>query len=89
MKLKIKQVLFLFLGFLLSIAKVHAKDPNFHLYLCIGQSNMEGAARAEAQDSTVNPRFQVMAAVDCENLGRQKGNWYPGVPPLCGCLPER
>ncbi|MBP6969127.1 MAG: sialate O-acetylesterase [Bacteroidales bacterium] len=46
---------------------------------------MEGAARAERQDSTVNPRFQVMAAVDCENLGRTKGNWYPAVPPLCRC----
>ncbi|HNZ68988.1 MAG: sialate O-acetylesterase [Prolixibacteraceae bacterium] len=60
-------------------------DPDFHIYLCIGQSNMEGAARAERQDSTVNPRFQVMAAVDCENLGRTKGNWYPAVPPLCRC----
>ena len=26
-----------------------------------------------------------MAAVDCENLGRTKGNWYPAVPPLCRC----
>ena len=62
-----------------------SQDPNFHIYLCIGQSNMEGAARAELQDSTVNPRFQVMVAVDCENLGRTKGNWYPAVPPLCRC----
>jgi hypothetical protein len=62
-----------------------AQNPNFQIYLCIGQSNMEGAARAELQDSTVNPRFQVMAAVDCENPGRQKGNWYPAVPPLCRC----
>ena len=62
-----------------------AQDPNFQIYLCIGQSNMEGAAKAELQDSTVNPRFQVMAAVDCENPGRTKGNWYPAVPPLCRC----
>jgi len=62
-----------------------AQNPNFQIYLCIGQSNMEGAARAELQDSTVNPRFQVMAAVDCENPGRQKGNWYPAIPPLCRC----
>jgi hypothetical protein len=46
---------------------------------------MEGAARAELQDSIVNPRFQVMAAVDCANLGRIKGNWYPAIPPLCRC----
>jgi hypothetical protein len=62
-----------------------AQNPNFQIYLCIGQSNMEGAARAELQDSTVNPRFQVMEAVDCANLGRTKGNWYPAVPPLCRC----
>ena len=62
-----------------------SQDFNFHIYLCIGQSNMEGAARAELQDPTVNPRFQVMAAVDCENLKRTKGNWYPAVPPLCRC----
>ncbi len=26
---------------------ISAQDPNFQIYLCIGQSNMEGAARAE------------------------------------------
>ena len=62
-----------------------AQNPNFYIYLCFGQSNMEGAARAELQDSTVNPRFQVMAAVDCANLGRTKGTWYAAVPPLCRC----
>jgi hypothetical protein len=46
---------------------------------------MEGAARAELQDSTVNPRFQVMEAVNCDNLGRKMGSWYPAVPPLCRC----
>lgn len=66
-------------------AGVRAQDPNFHIYLCIGQSNMEGAGRAEAQDSTVNPRFQVMSVLDCDNLGRTKGNWYPAIPPLCRC----
>ena len=25
-------------------------DPNFYIFLCFGQSNMEGAARQEAQD---------------------------------------
>ena len=28
----------------------HAQDPNFYIFLCFGQSNMEGAARPEAQD---------------------------------------
>jgi hypothetical protein len=26
-----------------------------------------------------------MEALDCPNLGRTKGNWYPAVPPLCRC----
>ena len=32
-------------GMLLSFAlTTHAQDKNFHIYLCIGQSNMVGAA---------------------------------------------
>jgi hypothetical protein len=84
MNLKLKLGFILLAGLLLNL-KSFSQDPNYHIYLCIGQSNMEGAARAELQDSTVNPRFQVMAAVDCANLGRTKGNWYPAVPPLCRC----
>lgn len=64
---------------------VSAQDPDFHIYLCLGQSNMEGAARAEMQDSTVNPRFLMMSAVDCVKPARQMGKWYPAVPPLCRC----
>ena len=83
--MKIKLVLIFLTGILLSNLKTFSQDPNFYIYLCLGQSNMEGAAKAEFQDSTVNPRFQVMAAVDCERPVRKKGNWYPAVPPLCRC----
>ena len=70
----------------LLIAKVtFSQDPNFYIYLCFGQSNMEGNARIEPQDTTVDSRFQVMEAVDCANLERIKGNWYPAIPPLCRC----
>ncbi|QJD81363.1 sialate O-acetylesterase [Spirosoma rhododendri] len=63
-----------------------AQDPNFHVYLCLGQSNMEGNAKIEAQDTVgVNPRFQVLEAVDCPDLSRTKGNWYTAIPPLCRC----
>jgi len=85
MKIKIKLGFILIAGFLLSNVKAFSQDPNFQIYLCIGQSNMEGAARAELQDSTVNPRFQVMEAVNCDNLSRKMGNWYPAIPPLCRC----
>lgn len=83
--IKRKIGLFVLVGILTANINAFSQDPNFHIYLCIGQSNMEGAARAELQDSTVNPRFQVMEAVNCENLGRTKGSWYPAVPPLCRC----
>lgn len=59
-------------------------DPNFHIYLCFGQSNMEGNARIEAQDlEGINTRFKMMAAVDFSNTGRKMGKWYVAVPPLC------
>lgn len=83
--IKLKLGLILIVGLLFSNNRAFSQDPNFHIYLCIGQSNMEGAARAELQDSTVNPRFQVLEAVDCDNLGRTKGNWYSAIPPLCRC----
>ncbi|MCW3806959.1 family 43 glycosylhydrolase [Plebeiibacterium marinum] len=57
-----------------------------YIFLSLGQSNMEGNARIEAQDTIdVNPRFQVMATVDCPDLGREKGKWYTAIPPLCRC----
>ncbi len=63
-----------------------AQDPNFHIYLCIGQSNMEGAARIEAQDTiNIDSRFKVLEALDCSKLNRQKGQWYTAKPPLCRC----
>lgn len=44
---------------------------------------MEGSAHYEAQDTLVNPRFQVLSAVDNKELGRVKGHWYPARAPLC------
>lgn len=64
-------------------AEAFAQDENFYVYLCLGQSNMEGSAHYEAQDTLVNPRFQVLSAVDNKELGRVKGNWYPARAPLC------
>ena len=64
----------------------YAQDPNFHLYLSFGQSNMEGSADIRPQDTiNVNSRFKVMATVDCPDLDRKKGNWYTAKPPLCRC----
>ncbi len=62
-----------------------AQNKKFYVYLCIGQSNMEGHAKFEPQDTIVNKRFQVLEAVDCDNLKRKKGQWYTAVPPLSRC----
>jgi hypothetical protein len=84
--MKKKTRLFLLAGLLLINMNLFSQDPNFYIFLCLGQSNMEGFPRTiEKQDSTVDNRFQVLATVDCQNQGKTKGNWYPAIPPLCRC----
>jgi hypothetical protein len=78
------RITLLLLGALLWLpATSFAQDPNFYIFLCFGQSNMEGAGRIEEQDKAVDPRFQVLEAVDAPSLEREKGQWYTAVPPLC------
>ena len=61
-----------------------APDENFYIFLCFGQSNMEGAAKPEAQDLvSPGPRFLLMPAVDFPDKGRKMGEWCEAVPPLC------
>lgn len=84
MKLIIRFLIFTIL--FLTAQKGYSQDPNFHVYLSFGQSNMEGFAKIEPQDKTgINERFQVLSAVDCPEMGREKGKWYTAVPPLCRC----
>ena len=85
MKTKIA-LLLVFAGLIFSATKVSSQDKNFHIYLCLGQSNMEGNARIQAQDTVnIDPRFMVLSTGDCDKTGRTKGNWYTAVPPLCRC----
>ena len=66
-------------------------DSNFYIFICIGQSNMEGAVKPEDIDyESVGNRLQVMAAVDYKgysgnNRGgeRKRYKWYEALPPLC------
>ncbi|MGZ3754115.1 MAG: sialate O-acetylesterase [Mucilaginibacter sp.] len=63
-----------------------SQDKKFYIFICFGQSNMEGNARIEAQDTVgVDSRFQMLQAVDCSDKGRVKNNWYTAVPPLARC----
>ena len=63
-----------------------APDPNFHIYLAFGQSNMEGQGDIGQQDKTVDERFQVLWAADNGSCsGKTKGKWSTAVPPLAHC----
>jgi dienelactone hydrolase len=59
-----------------------APDPDFHIYLAFGQSNMEGGGAMNESDRTVDKRFQVMADFDNPARGWKFGQWYDAVPPL-------
>ena len=84
--MKIKIVTFTIAIALLCCLKSFSQDKKFYIFLCFGQSNMEGNARIRPQDTVgVDPRFQVLEAVDCPDLKRTKGNWYTAVPPLSRC----
>jgi Carbohydrate esterase, sialic acid-specific acetylesterase len=74
--------------FILLQPAIHAysQDPDFYIFLCLGQSNMEGNARIEPVDTAgVDKRFRVLEALNCPDLGREMGKWYTAVPPLCRC----
>lgn len=66
-----------------SALSIQAADPNFHIYLCLGQSNMEGNASVEPIDrQDVPERFRMMACVDFSEPQRTQGEWYVAAPPL-------
>ena len=74
----------LFIAAALTALTATAQDPNFHIFLCFGQSNMEGNARIEPVDSTgISDRFLNLSAVNFSDKSRKMGKWYPAVPPLC------
>lgn len=67
-------------------ARAYPQDPDFYIFLCFGQSDMEGAARYTAADTMgIDSRFMVMAATDCPERGRTQGEWDTAIPPLARC----
>ena len=85
MRHKIQTAFIVFSLVALTSINLNAQNPNFYIYICFGQSNMEGMGIIEAQDQTVNSRFRVLEALDCPNLDRVKGKWYTAGPPTCQC----
>ena len=76
----------LIIGVLLATLLPGAKadvDPNFYIYLCFGQSNMEGNAQPESMDrSNVDERFRLLATCNFSSPARVMGHWYKAIPPL-------
>ena len=63
-----------------------APDPNFHIYIAYGQSNMGGTADAQSADKVEHPRFKIFATQKCSGKGRNTlGEVYPAVPSLFNC----
>src|SRR4051812_49330328 len=74
------------LVFLLLTVSSNAQDPNFHIYLALGQSNMEGQGPIESQDKTVDSRFQIMGALTCSgSRSFTQGKWAPATAPVFRC----
>ena len=79
-----KKSILIFAAWVCATLTTMAQDPNFYIFLCFGQSNMEGNARPEAQDiASPGPRFLLMPAVDFPDKGRKMGEWCEASAPLC------
>ena len=86
LSMKIRFRFIAILALILLSMQSFSQRRKFYIFLCFGQSNMEGNARFEPQDTTgIDSRFQVLQAVDCPDKGRVKDQWYTAVPPLCRC----
>lgn len=79
-------LLLCFLGMTL-LAKAEP-DPNYHIYICWGQSNMEGNAPVpNSETQGIDERFRMFyTAENCGTCGKKKGSEYTAVPPLARCF---
>ncbi len=58
---------------------------NTQIYLCIGQSNMEGQGAIEEQDKTCSKQLKMMPTAEGYTSPERKlGEWYDCIPPLSG-----
>jgi hypothetical protein len=73
-----------------------APDPNYHIFLLFGQSNMTGGGATNpvvAKECDTTSRVKVMAYMNCGGsspeckypLGRTADKWYTAFPPLHDC----
>jgi len=67
----------------IALATKAQPDPNFYIYLCFGQSNMEGNAQPQPFDRQgVDSRFRMLATTNFTSPQRTMGQWYQATPPL-------
>ncbi|PWJ61488.1 MULTISPECIES: sialate O-acetylesterase [unclassified Fibrobacter] len=68
-----------------------APNPNFHIYIAYGQSNMAGAGPIQTGDQDPVDNFVMISGVDCNsrkggtNIKLAKGQWSKAVPPMFHC----
>ena len=85
-----RPILAIAVGALTLMGATHAQkanaevDPNFYIYLCFGQSNMEGNAQWESIDNSVDPRFKMLATCNFSSPSpsRTLGKWYVAKCPI-------
>ena len=71
---------------------IAAPNPNFHIYIAYGQSNMAGNGPiVPAEDQAQNPKNFLMLASHTANASSRSGSttqsiktgeWYPAIPPM-------
>lgn len=84
--------------FLMGSVAFAAPDPNFHIYIAFGQSNMAGAGKIRnGVDNVEHPRYKMFATTACNGVfyptGLSEttlrrptvGEIYPAVPPMFHC----
>ena len=74
----------------LPLAAQAAPDPNFHIYLLLGQSNMQGSAPIQSQDRNINnPRVRTLQSENgCSGQNWTYGQWRTAEPPQVRCNQE-
>src|ERR1041385_8972075 len=82
--MKMKRGLLVLAGLLMFNATAFSQDTNRWIFLCFGQSNVEGFPGVQEEDKgPLDARYEMLATVDFPKQERKKGNWNPAVPPLC------
>jgi len=77
---------------LFAVSANAAPNPNFHIYIAYGQSNMAGnGAIVPAEDQAKDPKNFLMLASHTANASSRSGSttqsiktgeWYPAIPPM-------